>query len=210
MTEPTPVPAMPASPRLAPLGPKEWPPAMRGALAAIRPAEPRHPFPQTEGRPKGLNLLGTFAHHPELTRVYNTFNGHLLFSTTLDLRTRELLVLRVAARRQAAYEWAQHVVLAGDVGISDEEVLRVAEGPDAEGWSAYDAAVLRAADELVDDACITDATWATLAEALDAQQLLDLIFTVGAYDALAMMMRSVGVPLDADLDAITPLPPAPA
>lgn len=199
----------PSSPRIAPLAPGEWPSTMREALAAIRPAEPRHPFPQTEGRPKGLNILGTFAHHPELTRAYNTFNGHILFGTTLDLRTRELLVLRVAARRRADYEWAQHVVLAGDVGISDDEVLRVADGPDADGWSAHDAALLRAVDELLDDACIGDATWATLAEALDPQQLLDLIFTVGAYDALAMLMRSLGVPLDADLDGVTPLPPAP-
>ena len=199
----------PSSTRIAPLAPAEWPPAMRDALAAIRPAEPRHPFPQTEGRPKGLNVLGTFAHHPELTRAYNTFNGHLLFGTTLDLRTRELLVLRVAARRRADYEWAQHVVLAGDVGIDDHEVLRVVDGPDADGWSTRDAAVLRAVDELLEDARIADATWATLAEALDPQQLLDLIFTVGAYDALAMMMRSFGVPLDADLAGVTPLPPAP-
>lgn len=205
MSEPT----DPDGPRIAPLAPGEWPASMREALAAIRPAEPRHPFPQTEGRPKGLNILGTFAHHPELTRAYNTFNGHLLFGTTLDLRTRELLVLRVAARRRADYEWAQHVVLAGDVGISDDEVLRVADGPDAVGWSEHDAAVLRAVDELLDDARIADATWATLAEALDTQQLLDLIFTVGAYDALAMLMRSVGVPLDADLDGVTPLPPEP-
>ncbi|MBL8776841.1 MAG: carboxymuconolactone decarboxylase family protein [Acidimicrobiales bacterium] len=204
MTEPTPG---PTSPRVAPLGPKEWPPAMRDALAAIRPAEPRHPFPNTEGRPKGMNVLGSFAHHPQLTKAYNTFNGHLLFATTLDLRTRELLVLRVAFRRQAAYEWAQHVVLAGDVGISDDEVLRVADGPDADGWSDGDAAIVRAVDELLDDALISDATWATLAATFDTQQLLDLIFTVGAYDVLAMMMRTLGVPLDADLAGITPLPP---
>lgn len=206
MNEPAPG---PASPRIAPLGPKEWPPAMRDALAAIRPAEPRHPFPQTEGRPKGLNVLGTLAHHPELARAYHTFNGHLLFNTTLDLRTRELLVLRVAARRRADYEWAQHVVLAGDVGLTHDEVVRIAQGPDSDGWSPLDAAKLRAVDELLDDARIADATWATLAGTLDPRQLLDLIFTVGAYDALAMMMRSFEVPLDADLAGVTPLPPAP-
>lgn len=205
MTEPT----DPDAPRVAPRAPADWPPSMREALAAIRPAEPRHPFPQTEGRPKGLNVLGTLAHHPELARAYHTFNGHLLFNTTLDLRTRELLVLRVAALRRADYEWAQHVVLAGDVGLTDDEVVRIAEGPDADGWSPLDAAKLRAVDELLDDARIADATWATLAETLDPQQLLDLVFTVGAYDALAMMMRSFGVPLDADLAGVTPLPPAP-
>ena len=36
---------------------------MRAALAALRPADPRHPL-ETEGRPKALNALGTLARHP--------------------------------------------------------------------------------------------------------------------------------------------------
>lgn len=187
-------------PRLRPLPPAEWPPEMRAALAALRPAEPRHPFPDPGGdRPKGLNVLGTLAHHPALTRAYHTFNGHVLFATTLSVRQRELLVLRVAAVRDAEYEWAQHVVLAGDAGIDDDEVTRVAAGPDAPGWSAFDAALLRAVDELVADAAISDATWAVLAGELDDQQLMDLVFTVGAYDLLAMAFRTFRVELDADL-----------
>jgi alkylhydroperoxidase family enzyme len=172
---------------------------MREALAAIRPAEPRLPFPKTEGRPKGLNILGTFAHHPALAKAYNTFNGHILFATTLEARQRELLVLRVASRRSSAYEWAQHAVLAGDVGLTGDDLARVVDGPDAEGWSPLDAALLRAVDELLDDAAIGDRTWDALAADLDPQQVLDVIFTVGAYDVLAMLMRSVGLPLDADL-----------
>src|SRR5690242_9290891 len=164
---------------------------MRDALAAIRPANPRLPFPETKGRSKGLNILGTFAHHPDLAKAYNTFNGHILFGTTLDARQRELLVLRVATRRDSAYEWAQHVVLGRDAGLSDEEIAQIAEDPDAGGWASLDAALLRAADELLDDACISDATWTALAAELDERQLLDVIFTVGAYDALAMLMKSV-------------------
>jgi alkylhydroperoxidase family enzyme len=90
------------------------------------------------------------------------------------------------------------VVMAGDVGISDEEVERIAAGPEA-GWEPFEAALLRAADELVADARIADDTWAVLAEQLDQRQLMDLIFTVGAYDVLAMLMRSAGMELDADL-----------
>ena len=153
-------------PRLRPLPPAEWPPEMRAALAALRPAEPRHPFPEPGGdRPKGLNVLGTLAHHPALTRAYHTFNGHVLFATTLSVRQRELLVLRVAAVRDAEYEWAQHVVLAGDAGIDDDEVTRVAAGPEAPGWSAFDARAAPAVDELVADAAISDATWAVAGRA---------------------------------------------
>jgi alkylhydroperoxidase family enzyme len=173
---------------------------MREALAALLPENPRHPLPpRRDDRPKGLNLLGTFARHPALVRAYHTFNGHLLFGSTLDPRERELLILRVAAVRSAEYEWAQHVVLASDAGLSADEVARVAEGPDAPGWDALDRALLRAVDELVRDARVADHTWAELAAELDEQQLMDLVFTVGAYELLAMAMRSFGVELDADL-----------
>ncbi len=190
----------PDGPRLRPLPPAEWPPEMRDALAALRPANPRHPFPERGGdRPKGLNVLGTLAHHPALTRAYHTFNGHVLFGTTLSVRQRELVVLRVAAVREAEYEWAQHVVLARDAGIDDDEVARVAGGPDAPGWAPLDAALVRAVDELVADAAVSDATWEVLASELDDQQLMDLVFTVGAYDVLAMVFRTFRVELDADL-----------
>jgi alkylhydroperoxidase family enzyme len=186
--------------RIRPLPPAEWPREMRDALAALRPPEPRHPFPEPrDDRPKGLNVLGTLAVHPALARAFHTFNGHVLFATTLSVRQRELLVLRVAALREAEYEWAQHAVLAADAGIDADEVARVVDGPDAPGWSRLDAALLRAADELVADAAIGDATWDALAAELDERQLMDVVFTVGAYDALAMAFRSFGVELDDDL-----------
>jgi alkylhydroperoxidase family enzyme len=186
-------------PRIPPLPPKEWSPEMRGALAALRPQHPRHPFPQTEGRPKALNALGTLARHPELTRAFNTFNGYILFASTLSPRQRELLVLRVAALRDSDYEWEQHAVLAADVGLEEDEVTRIALGPDAPGWSALDQAMVRAVDELVGEAKVSDATWKVLADGLDEQQLMDLVFTVGAYEVLAMAFRSFDVELDEDL-----------
>jgi len=186
-------------PRIPALPPEAWPPTMKEALAAIVPPEVRHPRPPREGRPKGLNVLGTFAHHPELTRAYHTFNGHVLLATTLTPRQRELLILRVATVRDCAYEWAQHVVLAADTGLSEDEIARVADGPGAPGWSPLEAAMLAAVDELVADARIADDTWAALAAELEVPQLMDLVFAVGAYDALAMALLSFGVELDDDL-----------
>lgn len=171
---------------------------MRGALAALRPANPRHPFPPArDDRPKGLNALGLLAHHPQLTTAFHTFVGHVLFGSTLTPRDRELLVLRVAALRDATYEWEQHVVLAGDAGLTTEEISRAAAGPDEDGWSPRDRALVRAVDELVTDARIGDGTWEALD--LDDQQRMDLVFTVGAYEVLAMAFRTFDVELDDDL-----------
>jgi alkylhydroperoxidase family enzyme len=186
--------------RIPPLSPGEWPPEMREALAALRPARPRHPFPsRAEGRPKGLNLLGTLARHPELARAYHTFNGYILFASTLSPRQRELLVLRVASVRRSEYEWEQHAILAGDAGLSEDEVERIALGPDAPGWAPLDRAMVRAVDELIGEGAVSDATWTALAGELDQQQLMDLVFTVGAYEVLALAIRSFDVELDEDL-----------
>ena len=187
--------------RIEPLAPGDWPPEMRDALAALRPAGAKLPAPRREGRPKGLNALGTFARYPALAQAWHTFNGHVLFATSLSERQRELAVLRVATLRKSEYEWRQHAVLAGDAGISAEEVARVEEGPAADGWADGDRELLRAVDELVTDAVISDDTWNELAGTLDTHQLMDLVFTVGAYDLLAMAFRSFGVEVDADLAA---------
>jgi AhpD family alkylhydroperoxidase len=186
--------------RIDPLPVHEWPDAMRDALAALRPQKPRHPFPkQDANRPKARNALGTFARHPELAQAFNTFNGHVLFASTITPRQRELLVLRVAVLRDCDYERRQHEVLGADAGLSEQEIAHIVVGPDAGGWSLLDQALLRATDELIQDGRITDATWSTLATELDVEQLMDIVFTIGAYEVLAFAFRSFGIELDDDL-----------
>jgi alkylhydroperoxidase family enzyme len=187
--------------RVEPIPPRQWPPDMSKALAAAyRPSNPRHPVsPLDPSSPKGLNLMGTLAHHPELTTAYNHLISHALYFTTITPRQRELLVLRVAHLRGAAYEWAQHVYQAEVVGISPDEVARVQIGSDAEGWTPVERALLAAADELVAGASIGAATYDELARELDTQQMMDVVFTVGVYDVLAMVLRTFGVELDDDL-----------
>ena len=186
-------------PRIPPLPPEEWGDDVRAGIAALRPAGATTELRRSKGGPKGLNVLGTLAQHPELMHAYHTFNGHILYTNSLDPRQRELLVLRVAARRGAEYEWEQHVYIARDLGFTDDDIERIAEGPHAAGWTPLETAMMRAVDELIDDAYITDETWSALADEFDRHQLMDIVFTVGAYDLLAMAFKSFGLQLDADL-----------
>lgn len=99
-------------------------------------------------------------------------------------------------KRQAAYIWAQHFFNGRDAGLTDEEMARLAYGPEAPFFAPLDAAAIRAVDELIDDGVIGDATWAALAAELDEQQLFDLIFTVGCYETVAFLMKSIGLEVD--------------
>ena len=71
--------------------------------------------------------------------------------------------------------------------------MRVQYGPDAEGWDPFDATLLRAADELHDDSCITDDTWEVLADRYDERQLIEVLMVVGHYHLVAFTLNSLGV-----------------
>jgi alkylhydroperoxidase family enzyme len=185
--------------RIPPVPIKEWPPEMREALAAFVPPVRRHPEPVREGRPKGRETLGAFAHHPELARAFFTLNGHVLWASTLTTRQREIVVLRIAARRRSAYLWAEHLFAGRDAGLTDEEMARIAFGPEAPFLEPLEQALLRAVDELVDDGAISGETWSALAAELDVKQLLDLVFTAGTYETVAWFFRSLDLEVDPDI-----------
>jgi alkylhydroperoxidase family enzyme len=143
-----------------------------------------------------LNIYRTLAAHPKLLKRWGVFGTHILYKNTLPARERELLILRTGWLCQSEYEWGQHVMIARASGVTDEEIDRVKRGPGDAAWSASDEALMRAADELHDDAFISDATWGTLAETWNTQQLFDLVFTVGQYHIVSMALNTLGVQLD--------------
>lgn len=152
---------------------------------------------------RSLNVFATFAHHPKLMKRWLVFGNHVLAKSTLPARDRELVVLRTGWNCRAPYEWGQHVAIARSIGITDEEIARIAEGPGAAGWSADDALLLRAADELHADQSLTDATYDALAARYDVQNLLDLVFTVGQYHLVSMALNAFRAERD---DTVTGVP----
>ncbi len=147
-----------------------------------------------------LNVFGTIAHHPVLMRKWLVFATYVLTKSSLDPHLRELVVLRVGWLCGAPYEWGQHIVVGRTVGVTDAEVARVAAGPDADGWTAIEAAALRATDELHSRSTITDPTWATLAGVLSEQQILDLVFLVGEYHLVSFALNACRVRRDDGID----------
>ncbi len=188
--------------RVQPIRPRDWPPGMIEAMAAaLRPSDPDRPLPPRDpDSPKGLNAMGVMAHHPDATLAFNHLISHALYATTITPRQRELLVLRVAHLRAATYEWAQHVYQGGEAGLTEAEIARVREGSHAEGWTPMERALLAAAEELVARARISDGTYAELSAELDTRQLMDIVFTVGAYESFAMFLRTFDVEIDKDLE----------
>jgi 4-carboxymuconolactone decarboxylase len=175
-------------PRLPPLPRDQWDDETRALLGE-----------------SALNIFATLAHHPKLMKRWLVFGNHVLAKSSLPDRDRELLILRTGWNCRAPYEWAQHVAIARTVGITDEEITRVTAGPAAAGWSELDASLLRAADELHADQSLSDATYATLTEHYDVQQLLDLVFAVGQYTLVSMALNTFRTERDDNVTGV-PIP----
>jgi AhpD family alkylhydroperoxidase len=136
------------------------------------------------------NALGLLLHHPELAGAFLTFSTQIARST-LPRRTRELAILRVAWRRGCRYEWAQHVRSGVRHGLTEQDLEEVRSGAPT--------LVNRAVDELETDSRLSDATCAELSKELDTRQLMDLVFTIGAYALMATAFNTFDVRLDEDL-----------
>ena len=144
---------------------------------------------------RDLNIFRVMMNHPDLTRRWTVFAGHVLRKQTLPPRDRELLILRIGWLNQAEYEWAQHVEIAKRSGISEAEIERVKQGPSA-GWIGSEAALLQAADDLFEHSVVSDKTWAALAAKYSTEQMMDAVFTIGQYNLVSWALNSFGVPLD--------------
>ena len=177
--------------RIAPLPADEWDDAVDQALSGLMPAERRNP--KAAG-----NLVATLVRHPKLTRSFLRFNFHLLYGSALPARLRELAVLRVAQLSNCEYEREHHLEMGREAGLTDEVIAGIERGAVSD---ELDQAVLDAADELHRESVVSDNTWTTLSAHLDEHQLMDLIFTIGCYGALAMAINTFGVEPDSTMNA---------
>jgi alkylhydroperoxidase family enzyme len=175
------------APRISPLPEAEW------------TAETRTLFTRVGWGGPAPNDFKTFARHPELFKNVVPFAVYVSRDSGLEPRHRELLALRTAWLCRASYLWAQHAAAARREGFSAADLHRVAEGPDAEGWDRFEAALLRAADELHVNSFLTDEAWNALAARYDRARLLDALFTVAEYTMLAGVTNSLGVQPDEGL-----------
>src|SRR6476660_10495361 len=133
-------------PRLPPIPADQWDDV---AVAAIREAFPARAVDAF--RTKGLapNVLATMLHHPALAGSFNRFGNVLLTEPAIGHRERELMLLRVAWRTRARYEWVHHVRLAERYGLDARDVAAVAQG-DSESWSPLERDLVAATDQLLD------------------------------------------------------------
>lgn len=166
--------------RLDPLPDEQWSLKLRSVLEQVSPV---------------LNVHRVIAHHPDLMAAWTPLRQHITTEGSLDPRSRELVILRVAHRSGVAYEWHHHVARARTAGLSEKDIESVRSALIA-GWPTEEAALLNAVDDLLDDLTLKPSTRESLGAHYSTQEILDLIFTVGVYVTLAMLINSARIEIE--------------
>ncbi len=145
-----------------------------------------------------LNIFRTLANDPVGMYAFLDWGGYILSKRNgLPARQREIVILRTGWLCKSGYEWNQHVRVGTNAGLTAPEIDAIKVGASDPSWSAADAALIVATDELHSNYFISDAAWAGLDAHFNDKQKADLIFTAGQYTMVSMFLNSVGVQLEA-------------
>ena len=127
-------------------------------------------------------------------------------------RQRNLAISRTAFLKNCEHAFSAYTNMGwqrepgSPADFSDADIAAIEVGADDAHWSsaannrtndaALDVAVLRAADELHRDACVTNATWAVLEAKLSTEQCVDMVASIGHYTLNSMLLNTLGVQAD--------------
>ncbi|MFA7604092.1 MAG: carboxymuconolactone decarboxylase family protein [Novosphingobium sp.] len=147
------------------------------------------------GEWSSMNFSNVLARSPDLYRAFVPLIKKVVADTNLPPRDRQVLCLRTLTLGDDVYEVTHHELISKSAGLSEAEVAAMRAGR-GDALTAFDKVLIAAAEQLVRDRYIDDATWQALAARYSQPQLMEVVVLVGAYLTMAMVTRNYGIPLE--------------
>ncbi len=148
---------------------------------------------------KIINLYRILAHSPSVMRNYLRLGTSLIARSELPANLRELLILRLAKLNGSEYEWAQHVPIAKQAGLTEAQIEAVASWKESAEFSDEERAVLQYTDEVDRHTSVKDETFGALRAFLSERALVELTLSIGYWGMVARLL----VPLQLEIDVST-------
>jgi len=171
--------------RIVPLEKEQWSEETREALKTV-----------TNEKGKALNIFATLANSPAAVKPFLAWASYILQGTKLTPREREILILRIGHLCNSGYEFHQHTRIGLRSGLSESDIQALRKTTDDGDWSEAEVLLIEAADQLHGDSFIGTETWTALAEHYNDKQLMDIVFVVGQYTQVSMLLNTFGVQIE--------------
>jgi len=143
-----------------------------------------------------LNIVRVLANAPVSIGPIFDLAFSVLFKSEFDARKREIAVLRVAHVTRAPYEWAQHVIIAKAVGVTDDEIEKIRVDGPVIGLDEEGNLVCRVAEEISRDVRLSDEALAAILERYGRRQAMELIVCCAHFNMISRILESGRVELE--------------
>ncbi|MFV0306321.1 MAG: carboxymuconolactone decarboxylase family protein [Desertimonas sp.] len=148
------------------------------------------------GKLPSMNIFRMLAGGERLLPAFTRFGNHLLYKSELDPVLREIAIVRVGVLSDASYEVHQHDAISRQLGMSDELLAAIREGAESAVFDDAQREVMRFTDDVVANVRASDATFEPLRQRLPAQELQELVITIGFYMAVSRYLETFGVDIE--------------
>ena len=145
-----------------------------------------------------INLTKLLAHSPQGARNFGRLGLWIRHKSNLDPRLRELAILQVGYLTRTEYEYAHHVKIGRDFGLTDEDIRAVAIETQR-GSTHFDEVAqltLRAAREMTSDLEMSEETFQALLPHLGNEGIVDLTIVIAFYNGVVRILRTLAIDVE--------------
>ena len=157
------------------------------------------PVRQWMARRGNLNVFRLLANAPQVFAGWTQMVDELFESATFSPRMREVVILRVAHLQGSRYELGQHIGIARNAGLTDQQINAILDDGDlaAAGFSATERTALDVTTELCSTHRLRDDTFAAAQAVFGDEALTELLMVISCYYGLALVLNAADLDVDA-------------
>ena len=132
---------------------------------------------------------------PAMGDLAQELGAQVRFNSNLAPPLREMAILMAARHWTAQYEWYAHKSAALSAGLNPAIVSAIAAGQRPATMQANEAALHRFCSELLETKRVSDDTFAATKSAFGEQGVAEIVFTLGYYSMVSMLLNVDEYPL---------------
>jgi 4-carboxymuconolactone decarboxylase len=132
---------------------------------------------------------------PVMGDLAQELGAQVRFNSALQAPLREMAILMAARHWTSHYEWNAHNAAALSAGLNPAIVAAIAAGQVPKTMQAHEAVLHRFCAELLETKRVGDETFAAAKAAFGEQGITEIIFTLGYYSMVSMLLNVDEYPL---------------
>jgi 4-carboxymuconolactone decarboxylase len=145
-----------------------------------------------------LNVFRMLANAPDVFVGWTQMVDELFDSPTFTLRTREVVILRVARLQNSRYELSQHIGIAREAGLTDRQISAIVETDDFDEFDDTERELLDLVTELCTTRRLSATSFDRARSVFGDEGITELLMLVSCYYGLALVLNAADVEVDTD------------